>query len=65
MILLLKNAKTMQVVCENLKKQVQGACYIVVSNPLDAMVLCLPIKTLNEPREKVLGMAGVLDTSRF
>ena len=62
--LLKKNAQTMKSVCENLKSVVRGACYIVVSNPLDAMVY-LAYQVLQEPREKVLGMAGVLDTARF
>ncbi len=62
--LLLKNAQIMKSICENLQKHVKGACYIIVSNPLDAMVY-LAHKTLKVPREKILGMAGVLDTSRF
>ncbi len=62
--LLVKNAQIMQTICENLNKYVKGACYIVVSNPLDAMVY-LAHKTLKTSREKILGMAGVLDTSRF
>ena len=62
--LLLKNAQIMKAICEDLNKQVKGACYIIVSNPLDAMVY-LAHKTLKVPREKILGMAGILDTSRF
>ena len=37
---------------------------IVISNPLDAMVYELKRRT-GAPREKVVGMAGVLDSARF
>jgi malate dehydrogenase len=41
-----------------------GAILIVVSNPLDAM--CHVAKSVSEwPRERVFGMAGILDTARF
>src|SRR5258708_8978838 len=40
------------------------AILIVVSNPLDAMCH-VAIKTSGFPRERVIGMAGVLDTARF
>lgn len=61
--LLSKNAVIMKDICKNLKSESQ-AIFIVVSNPLDAMVY-LAYKTLNVPRERILGMAGVLDTARF
>ena len=62
--LLLKNGKIMKEICSKLKFHAPEAIFIVVSNPLDAMVY-LAHKILNAPREKILGMAGVLDTVRF
>ena len=63
--LLSKNAFIMKEVCERLKQVVSGeTVFIVVSNPLDAMVYQAH-KILKAPREKILGMAGVLDTARF
>ena len=62
--LLSKNALIMKSICENLKSESPTAIFIVVSNPLDAMVY-LAYKILNLPRERILGMAGVLDTARF
>ena len=62
--LLLKNAEIMKSICQSLKKVCPQAVFIVVSNPLDAMV-SLAHEILSTPREKILGMAGVLDTARF
>lgn len=62
--LLKKNAEIMTSICENLKKHVEDAVYIIVSNPLDAMVY-LANSILQVPRNKILGMAGILDTARF
>ena len=63
--LLLKNAAIIKEVCNQLKKVVsEDTVFIVVSNPLDAMVYQAH-KILQAPREKILGMAGVLDTARF
>ena len=62
--LLKKNAEIMRSICENLNQHVEDAIYIIVSNPLDAMVY-LANHILQVPRHKILGMAGVLDTARF
>ena len=62
--LLSKNAEIMKSICHSLKKHCPSAIFIVVSNPLDAMVT-LAHQILSVPREKILGMAGVLDTARF
>lgn len=63
--LLSKNASIMKDVCNQLKQTVSpDTVFIVVSNPLDAMVY-QAYKILQIPREKILGMAGVLDTARF
>lgn len=62
--LLLKNAGIVQQVTQNLVQQSPEAILIVVSNPLDAM--CHVAKAVSQfPRERVIGMAGVLDSSRF
>ena len=63
--LLSKNSAVMKDVCNRLKgKTSPHTVFIVVSNPLDAMVYQAR-KILQPPREKILGMAGVLDTARF
>ena len=51
-------------VADNMKKHCPDAFVIVISNPLDAMVYELKRRT-GAPREKVVGMAGVLDSARF
>ena len=62
--LLKKNAEIMKSVCASLKPLKDEAIFIVVSNPLDAMVYLLQ-KELKLPKNRVMGMAGVLDTARF
>jgi malate dehydrogenase len=62
--LLVTNAKIMQTVAENVKKYAPGSIAIVISNPLDAMVT-LYQKITGIDHNKVLGQAGVLDSSRF
>lgn len=51
-------------VADNAKKHCPGALAIVISNPLDAMVYEFKRRT-DWPREKVVGMAGALDSARF
>src|ERR1700722_1391033 len=51
-------------VANSVKKHCPGAFVIVISNPLDAMVYELKRRT-GFAREKVIGMAGVLDSARF
>src|SRR4051812_42920630 len=58
------NLKIIRNVAENLKTKCPGAFVIVISNPLDAMVYELK-KVTGFAREKVVGMAGVLDAGRF
>ncbi len=48
----------------NVKKYCPGAFVIVISNPLDAMVYELK-RVTGIAKEKVVGMAGVLDSARF
>ena len=51
-------------VANNAKQHCPGAFVIVISNPLDAMVYEYR-KVVGAPKEKVVGMAGVLDSARF
>ena len=62
--LLATNSKIMRTVCEEVKRTSPQAVVIVVANPLDAMCH-VAYDTLGFPRERVLGMAGVLDTARY
>ncbi len=58
------NAGIMKAVCEQVKRTSPNAIVIVVSNPLD--VMCYVAKQVTGfPRERVIGMAGVLDTPRY
>jgi malate dehydrogenase len=58
------NAGIMKAVCEQVKQTSPNAIVIVVSNPLD--VMCYVAKQVTGfPRERVIGMAGVLDTARY
>ena len=58
------NIKVMDQVGAGIKKYAPDAFVIVVTNPLDAMVWALQ-KSSGLPKNKVIGMAGVLDTARF
>jgi len=58
------NAGIVQAVTENVVKYSPNTIIIVVSNPLDVMTYCAHI-TSKLPRNKVIGMAGVLDTARY
>ncbi|WNG17082.1 malate dehydrogenase [Cystobacter fuscus] len=58
------NLKIMRDVAGNIKQHCPDAFVINVANPLDAMVYALQ-KISGLPSNKVVGMAGVLDTSRF
>lgn len=58
------NLKVMQQVGAGIKKYAPNAFVICITNPLDAMVWALQ-KFSGLPANKVVGMAGVLDSSRF
>jgi malate dehydrogenase len=58
------NLKVMEQVGAGIAKYAPNAFVIVITNPLDAMVWALQ-KASGLPRNKVVGMAGVLDTARF
>ena len=62
--LLNTNAGIVKQVAENVARTSPNAIIIVVSNPLD--VMChVAKKVTGFPRERVIGMAGVLDTARY
>jgi len=58
------NLKVMEQVGAGIKKYAPDAFVICITNPLDAMVWALQ-KASGMPHKKVVGMAGVLDSSRF
>ncbi|QNL22286.1 malate dehydrogenase [Hyphobacterium sp. CCMP332] len=58
------NAGIVKMVTENVIKYSPGAIIIVVSNPLDVMTYQAHL-TSKEPRTRVMGMAGILDTARY
>jgi malate dehydrogenase len=62
--LLNTNAGIVKAVCEQVKRTSPKSIIVMVSNPLD--VMCYVAKEVTGfPRERVLGMAGVLDTARY
>ncbi len=62
--LLAINLKVMEQVGAGIKKYAPNAFVICITNPLDAMVWAMQ-KFSGLPKNKVVGMAGVLDSSRF
>jgi len=58
------NLKIIKQVAEGIKDTSPNAFVICITNPLDVIVMALQ-KYSNFPKEKVIGMAGILDTSRF
>jgi malate dehydrogenase len=62
--LLNTNAGIVKSVAEQVKATSPKAIIIVVSNPLDIMCY-VAMKASGFPRERVIGMAGVLDTARY
>lgn len=62
--LLNTNAGIVKSVAEQIARTSPQAIVIVVSNPLDVMC-CVAKQVTGFPRERVLGMAGVLDTARY
>ena len=58
------NLKIIKQVAEGIKKNAPNAFVICITNPLDVIVMALQ-KYSGLPKNKVIGMAGILDTSRF
>ena len=62
--LLNTNAGIVKQVSEQIKGTSPNAIVIMVSNPLDVMAY-VALKVTGFPRQRVIGMAGVLDTARY
>ena len=62
--LIMTNANIVREVTKNVVKHSPNAIIIVVSNPLDAMAY-VAYKASGFPPERVMGMAGLLDTARY
>ena len=62
--LLNTNAGIVRQVAENIKRTSPNCIIIMVSNPLDVMAY-VAMQVTGFPRERVIGMAGVLDTARY
>src|SRR5579875_3688390 len=62
--LLVANYEVVKTATEQAAKHSPSAILILVTNPLDAMCWTA-LKVSGFPRERVIGMAGVLDTARF
>jgi malate dehydrogenase len=62
--LLMTNYEVIKGVTEQVAKRSPNAILILVTNPLDAMCWTA-FKVSGFPRERVIGMAGVLDTARY
>lgn len=62
--LLAKNLEIMKSVAKGVKENAPNATVIVISNPLDAMVYTFK-QVSGFPKNRVVGMAGVLDSTRF
>ncbi len=62
--LIATNTSIIKTVAEGIKQHAPNAFVIVITNPLDAMVYVMQ-KISGLPKNKVVGMAGVLDSSRM
>jgi len=62
--LLNENQEIVQSVTEQLMEHSPNCVIVVVANPLDAMCH-VALETSGFPRERVVGMAGILDTARY
>ncbi len=58
------NAGIVKGVCENILKHSPNAIIIVISNPMDTMTY-LALTSTGLPKNKIIGMGGTLDSSRF
>lgn len=58
------NAGIVKTVTENLLKHSPDTILVVISNPMDTMTY-LSAKSSGLPKERIIGMGGILDSSRF
>ena len=64
MDLLRTNVGIAKVAGENIKKYAPNAVVVVVANPLDVIAMAM-LRATGFPSERVFGMAGILDSTRF
>jgi len=62
--LLSRNVEVIKSVTESVCRHSPGAVIVVVTNPIDAMVYTV-FKVSGFPKQRVIGMAGVLDSARY
>jgi len=62
--LILTNKKIVEQISLNIKKYAPNSIVIVVTNPLDVMTF-VALQTTGFPRHRVIGMGGILDSSRM
>lgn len=58
------NKKIITDVSEQIKEHAPNSFVIIITNPLDVMTY-LALKTMNFPKNRIVGMGGILDTGRF
>lgn len=58
------NAGIVKSVCENILKYSPKAIIVVISNPMDTMTY-LALTSTGIPKNQIIGMGGILDSSRF
>jgi malate dehydrogenase len=58
------NANIVKSVTENVLKHSPNAIIVIVSNPMDTMTY-LTLKSLGVPKNRIIGMGGILDSARF
>src|SRR6187399_2824992 len=58
------NAGIVKGVAENILKYSPDAIIVIVSNPMDTMTY-LALKSSGLPKNRIIGMGGILDSSRF
>ena len=58
------NAGIVKSVAQNILKYSPNAILVVISNPMDTMTY-LSLKSLGLPKNRIIGMGGALDSSRF
>jgi malate dehydrogenase len=58
------NAGIVKGVTENILKHSPNAIIVVISNPMDTMTY-LALKSSGIPKNRIIGMGGILDSARF
>jgi len=58
------NARIVEDVCKNLLQYSPNVIIVVISNPMDTMTY-LALKSTGLPKNRIIGMGGILDSARF